>query len=124
MKTKMKDLLDKILSANLKLKESLNTPEIETDETLPRLLELKDILITQLQALKKENKKEFTQLKNEEFQATWHSIAELEKENITLLKAKKEKLSKEINATKTQSKVINKYKYKKEQEPRLFDDSL
>ena len=54
----------------------------------------------------------------------WEKIQELENENLNLINSRKDLISQEINGIKTHVKAISSYKFKKDQEPRLFDDSL
>ncbi|OGI02926.1 MAG: hypothetical protein A2Y25_09950 [Candidatus Melainabacteria bacterium GWF2_37_15] len=110
----MTALSDKLLKINLEINSILKSSDKELDENFGKLLDEKNSLIEELKTLKEPLKKE----------ETWEKLQELENENLNLIKSRKDLIFQEINGIKTHVKAISSYKFKQDQEPRLFDDSL
>ncbi len=119
----MKKTVENLLEINLEINSLLNSPDEDFNEKFTELLKNKDILVKTLKNLTGTSKEEFTALKNTELMETWGKIQELENENLNLIKTRKELIGDELKKLKTHARAISSYKFKKEQEPRLFDDS-
>lgn len=119
----MKDIIEKLLEINLEINSLLKSETMDFGGKLENLLKEKEAMICSLKSFKEKSEEEFNNLKNTQFSEAWKSIQTLEQENLTLIQEKKDKLGGEIQGIKTHSKAISSYKFKKDQEPRLFDDS-
>jgi len=119
----MKQNFKKLLELNLEINSLLKTEGDEPDEKLSELLQEKDAIIENLKKIKDECPEEYENLKNNELKESWLKIQQLEKENLKLILQRRDKMRDQINKIKKHIKTIGSYKFKKEQEPRLFDDS-
>lgn len=113
-KMKMKQAFEKLLEINLAINAFLKKPDSEFNEGFGELLKAKDSLIETLKSFKE----------RPGFKEALDKILDLEKENLNLIVARKEQVKEETHRLKAHAKVISSYKYQKDQEPRLFDDSL
>ncbi|NLF83221.1 MAG: hypothetical protein GX568_04465 [Candidatus Gastranaerophilales bacterium] len=132
MKQEVQITFNKLLEINLAIKALLEAkvPNTEGDvyaefqEKVEKLLSQKGEVIEKLQALKQGSESEFSALKQKEFSEIWGRIKELEAENLEAMQKLQAAISEELAGNKQHSRVISSYKYTKEVQPRLFDDSL
>lgn len=116
----MQQTLKNLLELNIQINILLSKEETTDFSPLGELISKKDTYIQALTSFKVANPQEFNELKQSD---DWKKLQNLETENLKLLQERKDNLSGEIVGVKTHIKAINSYKYKKHQEPRLFDDS-
>lgn len=117
----MQETIKKLLEINIKINVILNSSEAETLDDIGEFLKEKDVLIQSLKSLKEADNQGFLVIKKSEL---WKKLQEFEAKNLKLINDSKEGLSEEINGIKIHVKAISSYRFKKEQEPRLFDDSF
>ncbi len=119
----MKQNLEKLLKLNQEINSFLKTEEKVPDESFGKLIKQKDKLIENLKKIKNKSAENFENLKNTEFKETLEKIQALEEENLRLIEERRGTMREDINKIKKHVKTISSYKFKKDQEPRLFDDS-
>jgi hypothetical protein len=132
MKEEFKKTTDRLLEVNLGIKTLFGAEKPTAGDDvfaaflaeLEKLLEEKDLLIKKLKTLKQRSEQEFATLKEKEFRETWEKISALEAENLDVMQKLQSAVSLELAGNKAHSRVISSYKFTKEVEPRLFDDSL
>lgn len=132
MKQELQITFNKLLEINLAIKALFEAkmPDTEEDvyadfrEKIEKLLSQKVELIEKLQTLKQGSESEFSALKQKEFSEIWSRIKKLEAENLEAMQKLQAAISEELAGNKQHSRVISSYKYTKEVQPRLFDDSL
>lgn len=135
MKKEFKNISDRLLELSLGIKELLgeqapgsgNDVFAAFEAELEKMLSEKDMLIEKLQKLKNSSepaKTEFAGLKENDFCEIWTKISELEAENLKAIQGLQRAISQELIGNKTHSRVISSYRFTKDVQPRLFDDSL
>lgn len=134
MKEKIKKNIEQLLQINLEINSFLKSANIDSNKNddffsnfnteFEKLLDTKNSFTDNLKDLKSLSEQEFSCLKNSVFKETWQKIQELENENFNIIKNSQKVISKELTTLKTHSKTISSYKFNRETEPRLFDDSF
>jgi hypothetical protein len=132
MKEEFKKITDRLLEVNLGIKTLFGAeiPDAGDDvfaafqAELEKLLIQKDLLIEKLKELKNRSKTGFAALKENDFRETWQEISKLEAENLETMQKLQAAISQKLAGNKAHSRVISSYKFKKDVQPRLFDDSL
>lgn len=131
MKENFKKIADRLLEVNLGIKALLGAEIPDNGDDAFDAFEAgfekfaeKHSLIEKLKKLKNLSEQEFTVLKERDFHETWLKISELEAENLDLMKKLQATISLESVENKVHSRAISSYKFTKEVQPRLFDDSL
>jgi len=124
MNEEIKNTYEKILELNLQINSMLNSSSVDDfdsfNEDLQKFLDEKDKFIQKLLSLRDSNEKEFTEMDLKEIS---EQISNLEKENLELIQGKKLFLSKEITKTNKATKALSAYKFDKQNEPRIFDET-
>jgi len=125
MNEEIKNIYEKILELNFKINSLLNDfpPKENFDnfnENLQNFLDQKDIFIQKLISLKESSEEEFKKIDLKEIS---EQINKLEHENLKLIQEKKVYLSEELNKSNKASKALSAYKFNKQNEPRLFDET-
>ena len=127
MINEIKTAYEKILELNLQINSMLNDfpkEDFESfNENLQKFLDEKDIFIQKLLSLKDSNEKEFKKIKENNLKEISDQVNKLEEENLKLIQEKKIYLSKEINKTTKAAKALSAYKFDKQNEPRIFDET-
>jgi len=128
MISEIKKNYELILELNTQINFFLNNFSVknleEFNEKLQALINDKNTSIQNLILLKENNKINFQNaVKSEELKEIISETEKLEQENIRLIEEKKSFLSFEINKANLASKTLNAYKFKKELEPRIFDEA-
>jgi len=120
----IKNTYEQILELNIKINSLLNDfPKDDFEdfnENLQNFLDEKDKFIQKLLSLRNSNEKDF---KKDELKKLSEKVNKLEKENFELIQEKKDSLSKKINKSTKTAKALNAYKFNKQNEPRLFDET-
>ena len=134
MKEKVKKNIEQLLQINLEINSFLKSSNIDSNKSddffsnfnteFEKLLDAKNSFMDNLKNLKNLSEQEFSSLKNSVFKETWQKIQGLENENFNIIKNNQKDIAKKLTTLKTHSKTISSYKFNKEIEPRLFDDSL
>ena len=125
MNEEIKNIYEKILELNFKINSLLNDfpPKENFDnfnENLQEFLDQKDIFIQKLISLKDSNEKEFKKIDLKEIS---EQVNNIEQENLKLIQEKKVYLSEELNKSNTAAKALSAYKFNKQNEPRIFDET-
>lgn len=127
MNGEIKNIYEKILELNIQINSCLKDFPAdnfdEFNENFQGLIDQKGEFIQKLIDCKENNEEELKKLAETDLKEISNQINELERENIELLQEKKVFLSGEINRTNRASKALAGYKFKKETEPRLFDET-
>ena len=127
MINEIKTAYEKILELNLQINSMLNDfpkEDFESfNENLQKFLDEKDIFNQKLLSLKDSNEKEFKKIKENDLKEISDQVNKLEEENLKLIQEKKIYLSKEINKTTKAAKALSAYKFDKQNEPRIFDET-
>jgi len=132
MKELIKNIYQNLLETNLLINSLINEfPDEDFDgfnEKLQAFIDLKGEFIEKLLSLKEASEENGTENDFKEIIATdlkeiSDQIDKLEKENLELINEKKLFLSQEINKTNKAAKVMSAYKFNKNTEPAIIDES-
>lgn len=127
MKQEITAAYEKILELNFQINSILNDFPKDDFENFNKeiqdALNLKDEIIQKLVSLKTVSGKEFNEIKENSLKEISEQINKLEQENLELINEKKGYLSEEINKTNKAAKAFSAYKFNKQDEPRLFDNT-
>jgi len=125
MNEEIKNTYEKILELNLQINSMLNDFSSKENfdnfnENLQEFLAQKDIFIQKLISIKESSEEEF---KKSNLKEISKQVNKLEQENLKLIQEKKVYLSEELNKSNTAAKALSAYKFNKQNEPRIFDET-